>query len=231
MVLDTAGRVSDEVKAETLDEAEPGVEAAASPVAAKPAETEIISPERLALLRKLVPAVWLAGGIAAGVVWGIEVAFLVVAAGVLVLVITLMWSSVQSLTGGTSLGFEEALGMGAPSKVEEEKRSVLRALKDLEYERSVGKISPEDYAELVAKYRADAKRLMQSVDEKLGPARQQVERQLSQRLEVIGLKLTDTDTDVDTDRGQPEAAAAEKNPAPARAASLADESAREEEKS
>ena len=40
------------------------------------------------------------------------------------------------------LGFEEALGMGAPSKVEEEKRSVLRALKDLEYERGVGKISP-----------------------------------------------------------------------------------------
>jgi len=101
-------------------------------------------------------------------------AFLTAAAGVLVLVITLMWSSVQSLTGGAPIGFEEALSMGAPSKVEEEKRSVLRALKDLEYERSVGKISPEDYAELSARYRSEAKRLIQSLDEALGPARQEV---------------------------------------------------------
>jgi len=44
-------------------------------------------------------------------------------------VITLAWVSVQSLTGSASLGFEEALGMGAPSKAEEEKRSVLRDAK------------------------------------------------------------------------------------------------------
>jgi hypothetical protein len=189
MVLDTASRVSDEAKAEaeTLDEPEPATPAAEAPEAPKRAETEAIPPEVSRLLRKVLPALWLAGVIAAGVISGVELAFLVVAAGVLTLVITLMWSSVQSLTGGTSLGFEEALGMGAPSKVEEEKRSVLRALKDLEYERSVGKISPEDYAELVAKYRAEAKRLMQSVDEKLGPARQQVEQQLAERLGSVGV--------------------------------------------
>ena len=69
------------------------------------------------------------------------------------------------------------------------KRAVLRALKDLEYERSVGKISPEDYAELSAKYRAEAKRLMQTLDDALEPARQKVEQQLQQRLERAGVVL------------------------------------------
>jgi hypothetical protein len=134
-----------------------------------------------------VPLAWLAAAIAAGVLSGVELAFLVGAAGVLVLVITLAWVSVQSLTGSASLGFEEALGMGAPSKAEEEKRSVLRALKDLEYERSVGKISPEDYAELSAKYRAEAKRLIQALDETLAPARAEVEKALQKRLDKVGL--------------------------------------------
>jgi hypothetical protein len=185
--------VSDETKAEALANTEPATPAAEPPEAPKGVAAPALPPEVVSLLRKVLPATWLAAVIAAGVVSGIELAFLVVAAGVLVLVITLMWSSVQSLTGASSLGFEEALGMGAPSKVEEEKRSVLRALKDLEYERGVGKISPEDYAELVSKYRTEAKRLMQSVDEKLGPAREQVELQLTQRLEHLGLDALQTE--------------------------------------
>jgi hypothetical protein len=59
---------------------------------------------------------------------------------------------------------------------------VLRALKDLEYERSVGKISEEDYHEYSARYRAEAKRLIQSLDENLAEGRRQVEAELSRRL-------------------------------------------------
>jgi hypothetical protein len=147
----------------------------------------LLTPALARQLRLYVPLAWLAATIAAGVVSGVELAFLVAAAGVMVLAITLAWVSVQSLTGSASLGFEEALGMGAPSKAEEEKRSVLRALKDLEYERSVGKISPEDYAELSAKYRAEAKRLIQSLDETLAPARAEVEKALQKRLDKAGL--------------------------------------------
>lgn len=147
-----------------------------------------VTPEQLRLLRWVLPAIWLVVVVASGQLAGIQLAFLVLAGGVLVLVITLLWVSVQSLTGGAALGFEEALGMGAPSKVEEEKRAVLRALKDLEYERGVGKISPEDYAELSAKYRAHAKRLMQTVDDALAPARSEVERVLERRLAREGLE-------------------------------------------
>lgn len=188
MVLDTASRVSEEAKAEALEPEPSAPEAADAPVAETSERPELITPELLAKLRKVVPALWLAGVFVAGYMAGVQVAFLVLAAGVLTLVIALMWGSVQSLTGGATIGFEEALGMGAPSKVEEEKRSVLRALKDLDYERGVGKISPEDYAELSAKYRAEAKRLIQSVDDALSPARSEVEQAIGKRLERAGVE-------------------------------------------
>jgi hypothetical protein len=187
MVLDTASRVSDE---DDKDEDEAVQPTSPAPEAGGPARAalgQVLTPELVRQLRLFVPLAWLAATIAAGWLSGVELAFLVAAAGVLVLVITLAWVSVQSLTGSASLGFEEALGMGAPSKAEEEKRSVLRALKDLEYERSVGKISPEDYAELSAKYRAEAKRLIQALDETLAPARAEVETALQKRLDKAGL--------------------------------------------
>ena len=205
-MLDTASRVSEEAKAEALEPEQPAPEAADAlePPRAEPAE--LLSPELLSLLRKIVPALWLLGVFVTGFMAGVQLAFLVLAAGVLVLVITLMLSSVQSLTGGAPLGFEEALGMGAPSRVEEQKRSVLRALKDLDYERSVGKISPEDYAELSARYRAEAKRLIQRVDETLGPARAEAERAIERRLERAGLQPGDEETEATDSDPAPEPA-------------------------
>jgi hypothetical protein len=213
MVLDTASRVSEEAKAEPLEAERSAPEVAEAHEPTPVERAELFTPERLALLRKVVPAAWLLAAVAVDIVWGVQLLLLVLAAGAITLVITLMWSSVQSLTGGTPLGFEEALGMGAPSKVEEEKRSVLRALKDLEYERGVGKISPEDYAELLAKYRADAKRLIQSVDAALGPARQEVEKALEQRLTHAGL-ATESEREAEPDgKASAEAKAEPKAPA------------------
>lgn len=197
--------MSDEAQAkvEALEPPPPPPEASEGVDASEASETpdhprprreadELIPPRAWDALRKGLPVSWLAAGVAAGVWSGAALACLVLAAGALVLVLVLMWSSVQSLTGGASLGFEEALGMGAPSRVEEEKRAVLRALKDLEYERSVGKISAEDYAELSARYRAEAKRLMQTLDESLGPAREEVERAVAARLARAGVEPAPT---------------------------------------
>lgn len=135
-----------------------------------------------ALVRRLAPLLVVGLGAASGAVFGIELGFLVVAGGALAIVIVLLWFSVQSLTGESPLTFEEALSMGAPSAEEEQKRAVLRALKDLEYERSVGKISAEDYKIFAARYRAEAKRLIQAVDDSLDPARREVEALLRDRL-------------------------------------------------
>jgi small-conductance mechanosensitive channel len=215
MVLDTAGRVSEEAKAEALEPEQPAEAAAEASEPQTPKREVLFTPELLATLRWAVPSVWLLAFILTCALVGPQLGFLVAASGVLVLVIALMWSSVQSLTGGAAIGFEEALSMGAPSKVEEEKRSVLRALKDLEYERSVGKISPEDYAELSAKYRAEAKRLIQSLDETLGPARQEVEKSIERRLERAGIAASAPSSEQTAGATEPEApadAAAEQTP-------------------
>jgi hypothetical protein len=55
-------------------------------------------------------------------------------------------------------------------------------LKDLEYERSVGKISEEDFAELSVRYRAEAKELLRALEEELAPRRHEAEARLALRL-------------------------------------------------
>jgi len=133
-------------------------------------------------VRWAAPLTVLVAAVVANLTYGAPLTVLTLATGAFLLVIWLMWSSVQALTGESELTFEEAFSLGARSAEEEQKRAVLRALKDLEYERSVGKISEEDFHEYSARYRAEAKRLIQSLDENLAEGRKQVERELERRL-------------------------------------------------
>ncbi|HEX4339372.1 MAG TPA: zinc ribbon domain-containing protein [Polyangiaceae bacterium] len=130
----------------------------------------------------IAPVVVLAALIVGATV-GLGPALLVLAGGMLVGVVLLFWSSVGRLTGESPLSLEEAIGLGAPSPEEERKRSILRALKDLEFERSVGKISEEDFAELSARYRADAKALLKLIDAESAPMRKRAEERLALRLQ------------------------------------------------
>lgn len=134
------------------------------------------------LVRWAGPLTTLLIAIVLGTLYGVQLVVLSLAGGALLLVIWLLWSSVQALAGESELTFEEAFSMGARSAEEEQKRAVLRALKDLEYERSVGKISEEDYHEYSARYRAEAKRLIRDLDESLAEARKQVEREVERRV-------------------------------------------------
>ena len=76
---------------------------------------------------------------------GLPAAFLVGAAFVLTLVISLLWASLSALDQDRELSFDEAFHLAQPTAAEEQKRAVLRALNDLKYELSVGKISQEDF--------------------------------------------------------------------------------------
>ncbi|HTQ03362.1 MAG TPA: hypothetical protein VMI54_05880 [Polyangiaceae bacterium] len=134
------------------------------------------------VLAAVLPAVTIVTALVVGVAVGVEISLLVIAAGALAGVIALLWASVQALTGESPITLEEAMTLGAPSAEEEQKRSVLRALKDLEFERSVGKISEEDYAELSARYRTEAKRLMQLLDAGAEADRERAEKALRERL-------------------------------------------------
>ncbi len=143
---------------------------------------------RMRVPRWAPPLLSLTIAIVLGNLYGVQLVVLTFAASALLLVIWLLWNSVQALAGESELTFEEAFSLGARSAEEEQKRAVLRALKDLEYERSVGKISEDDFHEYSARYRAEAKRLMQTLDENLAEGRKQVERELERRLAKAGPK-------------------------------------------
>jgi len=113
--------------------------------------------------------------VAFGLSHGIATGFLVLAGAFLLLTLGLLWWSLQSLSGKSKLSLDEALSLARPSAEEEQKQSVLRALKDLEFERGVGKISAEDYQELSLHYRSEAKRLMALLDESHAHSKAEVE--------------------------------------------------------
>jgi hypothetical protein len=118
-----------------------------------------------------LPLLTIAAATIVGLSYGFGTAILVAAGGVLLGVIAILWASVRTLAGDAPLTLDEALALGAPSAAEEQKRAVLQALKDLEYERSVGKVAEADYEELLQRYRTEAKRLLRAVDEDLAPMR------------------------------------------------------------
>jgi hypothetical protein len=193
------------------DEAAPHT-AEAAPREAPPAG---VAPEGRALDRRLAehakagfPVLVILGTAAAGATLGPATAILVLAGGALVFVIALFWSSLRTLLGETPLSGADAYALGAPRAEEEQKQAVLRALKDLEFERSVGKISEEDYRELVAKYRVEAKRLLRILDEEAQPRRQQVASLVARRLRLAGLGAEEEGADAETDTAEPAAAKA-----------------------
>jgi hypothetical protein len=136
--------------------------------------------------RWLYPLVVLGLAILLGNIFGLGLGLLVFGGGVLGGGIWLIWSSLQGLMGEAPLTLDEAISLGAPSAEEEQKRAVLRALKDLEYERAVGKINDDDYTHLAEHYRKEAKRLLQAVDQDLNPERERAERILEERLARAG---------------------------------------------
>ncbi|WP_437608137.1 hypothetical protein WMF20_46045 [Sorangium sp. So ce834] len=169
-----------------------------------------------------VPLAALVGAGVAGLVAGPPAAILVLAGGALVAVIAIFWASLRVLLGETPLSGADAYAIGAPRAEEEQKQAVLRALKDLEFERSVGKISDEDYADLVAKYRAEAKRLLRLLDADAQPRREQVAALVARHLRRAGLQddggVEAAEQGEDAAAGEAEGAASEAGPAKGRRA-------------
>ena len=167
---------------------------------------------QMRVVRWAAPLVTLTVAIIVGTLYGVQLVVLTLAASALLLVIWLLWGSVQALAGESELSFEEAFSMGTRSAEEEQKRAVLRALKDLDYERSVGKISEEDYLEYSARYRAEAKRLIRDLDENLAEARKQVELELERRIRKLEREKDDDELPAPT--ASVEAASNPGKPAP-----------------
>lgn len=138
--------------------------------------------------------------------------FLVTAGVVLLTAVFILWSSVQALTGDAPLTLEEALTLTAPSTEEERKVAVLRALKDLEYERSVGKLSEEDYVDLTRKYRQEAKQLLQALDESMAGGRERALALLSERLKPLDSPQTESPSAAPPPEAETQPTASEEKP-------------------
>lgn len=112
------------------------------------------------------------------VLYGLAPGILVLVGGSLLGVIAILWASLRVLSGDAPLAPElEALDAGAHAvdQLAVRKRMLLRALKDLENERSLGKLDEEDFEALASTYRAELKDVLRRMDETLAPFRKDAE--------------------------------------------------------
>jgi len=147
----------------------------------RPVEAEP-NPQFSAWIGQMLLASVITGAALAFYLSGVPAMLLVLAASALSGAIWLMWSSLQHVGESEVMGFEEALSFAAPSATEEQKRAVLRALKDLEYERHVGKISDEDFKQVSAEYRQKAKELIAEQDDKMAAQIASAEKRVAKYL-------------------------------------------------
>jgi hypothetical protein len=132
-----------------------------------------------------LPSLCIVGAFAAGILGSVGSALLVLASGAMLATIALLWASLRTLSGDAPLPVDLDPISGRHHDVDERgerKRRVLRALKDLETERALGKIDAADYDVIAARYREDAKALMRDMDQQTAPARAEAEKLASEYL-------------------------------------------------
>jgi hypothetical protein len=137
-----------------------------------------------------IPVVSVVAAIAVGFAASVGSGLLVLASGALLGTIALLWASVRTLSGDAPLPADlEALAAQRRDvdALGEEKRRVLRALKDLEGEHAIGKIDDADYEAIARQYREDAKTLMREMDRNAAPALAEAERIAREYLARQGL--------------------------------------------
>ncbi len=109
-----------------------------------------------------------------------------------------LWRSAQTAAGESDGGQDELPGAGFQvtetrrEELEREKRALLKAIKEVEFDRAMGKMSGDDADEIVRVYRSRAIEILKELDEPDGaatvPVDQQIERELRARLALAGIK-------------------------------------------
>lgn len=141
-------------------------------------------------LLEALPLVGLLASIVASAVYGFPTGLIVIGATLLLAGIWNLWVSLQLVAGdrpGSAESKEPEPEVDAPSYEEEQKAFLLRALDDLEFERSVGKIDDIDYRVLKEQYRARARQALAAEDHADDPLRQKAESIVRAYLEERGL--------------------------------------------
>lgn len=88
----------------------------------------------------------------------------------------------------------EMVGSRTRVALEREKNLLLRSIKELEFDRAMGKVAEGDYEEMVGRLRSRAVRIMQQLDNTSSGYRELIERELARRLVKAGAApLSDSD--------------------------------------
>lgn len=123
------------------------------------------------------------GLVALAVKSGLGLVLLLMSGAALIGVIWLAFRAVQSITEPD----DDVFLVPVPTPAEMQKQTALRALRDIEYERLIGNLSDADYAEIEARYRAEAKTAMRAVDDE--------RREKRRRAEDVARRATEADTE------------------------------------
>jgi hypothetical protein len=91
------------------------------------------------------------------------------------------WRTFAPLAGSEETTGPQILGGRTRAALEREKTLVLRAIKDLEFDHAMGKMSDTDFAEMGARLRVRAAGLLRQLDSGTG-YRQQIEREIEKRV-------------------------------------------------
>ncbi|HEX5658566.1 MAG TPA: hypothetical protein VFX59_15290 [Polyangiales bacterium] len=115
-------------------------------------------------------------------------AFIVLSAGGLLFAISFLWATIRTLLGGAhEAHVSESPALRRRHDLLSEKEAALKGIKDLEFEREVGKLSDEDFKRLEAELRGRAKGVLKQLDEDLREHRVKaqalLERELGHSLE------------------------------------------------
>jgi hypothetical protein len=127
-----------------------------------------------------LPVATVIATVVAGVMGSLGSALLVLASGVMLGAIALLWASLRTLSGDAPLPgeheHESHHERPGGTDLAERKIRVLLALKDLESEHALGKIDDGDFEQLVARYREEAKTVLREIDRQAEPTRAEAER-------------------------------------------------------
>lgn len=152
---------------------------------------EAESERRLArLIAIALPLSTVGAALAVGASSGIATGLLVLAGGVVLGAVAAAWASVRTLTGDAPLphSLEAAeMRLGAADSRVARRTMLLRALKDLESERAIGKLSEDDYESVAPRYREELKALLKEIDAELSPHRPRAEHLAAAHMRKVGL--------------------------------------------
>ena len=100
--------------------------------------------------------------------------------------------TVMPLTSKAAPDSTQVLGGRTRAVLERDKALVLRSIKELEFDRAMGKVSEKDFTEMSGRLRARAGRLMRQLDAGAG-YREQIEREIEKRLGKVDAGSTKQD--------------------------------------